>query len=123
MMLKRFFAELEILEQRRNFNIYKIPNHVKKEPYMKSDQWTQNPVPVCVAKQPYVFKNPQLGTKKYYWCSCGLSKKQPFCDSTHMKTAFKPVPFVIQEKVSEVSLCLCKHTSSAPFCDGKACKS
>lgn len=123
-MLRRFFSqELEVLEHRRNFKIFKIPNKVKRQPFMRSDEFILNPIPVCVSKGPYIMKNPQLSTKKYFWCSCGLSKKQPFCDSSHMKTAFKPVSFVIQEKVSEVALCLCKHTSSAPFCDGKACKS
>ena len=38
-----------------------------------------------------------------------------------MKTAFKPVGFVIQEKTTEVFLCLCKNTSNPPYCDQKAC--
>ena len=55
--------------------------------------------------------------KKYAWCSCGLSSKQPYCDGSHSETKFKPVVFTV--KVSEtVYLCGCKHTKKSPFCDG-----
>ncbi|VAX15033.1 Glutamate synthase [NADPH] large chain [hydrothermal vent metagenome] len=53
----------------------------------------------------------------YHWCSCGLSKDQPFCDGAHKGTDFTPVEFKI-EKEEEVALCNCKHTAAAPFCDG-----
>ena len=55
--------------------------------------------------------------KKYAWCSCGLSSKQPYCDGSHSETKFKPVVFT--DKDSEtVYLCGCKHTKKSPFCDG-----
>ena len=55
--------------------------------------------------------------KKYAWCSCGLSSKQPYCDGSHSETKFKPVVFTV--KVSETDyLCGCKHTKKSPFCDG-----
>lgn len=56
--------------------------------------------------------------KSYLWCSCGLSKSQPFCDQSHVGTAFKPVRYVAQEQAEEVLFCNCKHTAEAPFCDG-----
>ncbi|MBL4775525.1 MAG: CDGSH iron-sulfur domain-containing protein [Mariprofundus sp.] len=53
----------------------------------------------------------------YYWCACGKSAKQPFCDGSHKGSDFAPVAFEITEKKT-VALCLCKHTNNAPFCDG-----
>jgi CDGSH-type Zn-finger protein len=52
----------------------------------------------------------------YLWCSCGKSKNQPFCDSSHMGTGLFPVPFKIDVK-KEVYLCQCKQTKNKPFCD------
>ena len=55
--------------------------------------------------------------KKYAWCSCGLSSKQPYCDGSHSTTKFKPIVFTVN--VSEtIYLCGCKHTKKSPFCDG-----
>ena len=55
--------------------------------------------------------------RKYWWCSCGLSKSQPFCDGSHKGSAFSPVPFE-PERAGRVWLCGCKRTAGAPFCDG-----
>lgn len=55
--------------------------------------------------------------KTYYWCACGLSKNQPFCDGSHKVTELKPVAFTA-EKSGTVYLCGCKKTGAAPFCDG-----
>lgn len=55
--------------------------------------------------------------RKYWWCSCGLSKSQPFCDGSHKGSAFSPVPFE-PEQAGRVWLCGCKRTAGAPFCDG-----
>lgn len=57
----------------------------------------------------------------YYWCSCGLSAKQPFCDGAHKGSAFVPVKVEIAEK-KKVAWCLCKHTANPPFCDGAHAK-
>lgn len=56
--------------------------------------------------------------KSYYWCSCGLSAKQPFCDGSHKGTDFKPQEFTAHETKS-AALCTCKQTENGPFCDGK----
>ncbi|XP_030834149.1 CDGSH iron-sulfur domain-containing protein 3, mitochondrial-like, partial [Strongylocentrotus purpuratus] len=54
--------------------------------------------------------------KKYWWCKCGLSKKQPFCDGAHKPTKFKPVMIMV-DKPKTVLLCRCKQTSKEPYCD------
>ena len=55
--------------------------------------------------------------KSYYWCSCGKSEKQPFCDGSHKGTTFKPVVFKATE-TKKMYFCGCKATSNQPFCDG-----
>ena len=35
--------------------------------------------------------------KSYYWCSCGQSKKQPFCDGSHKGTEFTPLAYKAEE--------------------------
>lgn len=55
--------------------------------------------------------------KDYYWCACGRSKSQPFCDGSHKNTNFTPKKFKIPESKA-VWLCTCKKTNNAPFCDG-----
>jgi len=52
----------------------------------------------------------------YFWCACGRSKKQPFCDGSHRVTLFHPLPVKIEEK-KLVKWCTCKHTKTPPFCD------
>ncbi len=59
--------------------------------------------------------------KNYFWCACGLSKKQPFCDGSHASTDIKPVKFTA-EKDGVANLCMCKHTANNPFCDGSHAK-
>lgn len=55
--------------------------------------------------------------KKYYWCACGRSAKQPFCDGSHQGTGIEPLGFAA-EKTGTVYLCGCKRTGRTPFCDG-----
>jgi len=53
----------------------------------------------------------------YWWCSCGGSKTQPFCDGSHKGTAFSPLQTEIKEKKT-VAWCASKHSKNKPFCDG-----
>ena len=50
---------------------------------------------VCVQKSPYAV---ELEAGDHYWCSCGLSKKQPFCDGSHKGSEFTPVKFTLDKK-------------------------
>ena len=55
--------------------------------------------------------------KTYYWCSCGKSKNQPFCDGSHKGSEFVPQQ-TKAEKTETVYLCGCKMSAKKPFCDG-----
>ncbi|MBX3044936.1 MAG: CDGSH iron-sulfur domain-containing protein [Candidatus Kapabacteria bacterium] len=59
----------------------------------------------------------ELEAGTYWWCACGRSAKQPFCDGSHKGTGFSPTELVISEK-KLYALCGCKHAPKAPFCDG-----
>ena len=68
-----------------------------------------------VQKMPFAVEL-QAG-RTYYWCACGLSKNQPYCDGSHKVTAFVPVQHVA-DRSGTAYLCGCKHTNSPPMCDG-----
>jgi CDGSH-type Zn-finger protein len=68
-----------------------------------------------VAKPFPKFVNVEAG-KTYYWCSCGESKKQPFCDGSHKGTPFKPLKYEAPAS-KKVLFCQCKQTKNAPMCD------
>jgi CDGSH-type Zn-finger protein len=55
--------------------------------------------------------------KSYWWCACGLSKKQPFCDGPHRGTLFSPIQYRATE-TGPKWFCACKRTGNRPFCDG-----
>lgn len=57
--------------------------------------------------------------KDYFFCTCGLSQNQPFCDGAHKKSdsGLKSHRFTA-EKTGKAYLCMCKHTSTPPYCDG-----
>ncbi|MCR8726269.1 CDGSH iron-sulfur domain-containing protein [Frigidibacter sp. ROC022] len=55
--------------------------------------------------------------KTYFWCQCGLSEKQPFCDGSHKSGPFTPVKYVATES-RRVFFCGCKQSANKPLCDG-----
>ena len=71
--------------------------------------------PHIAQKSPY--KVALEAGKTYYWCVCGQSKKQPFCDGSHKTTPFTPLAYTA-EKSGDAWLCGCKHTHTKPMCDG-----
>ncbi|KAK1160251.1 CDGSH iron-sulfur domain-containing protein 3, mitochondrial-like [Acipenser oxyrinchus oxyrinchus] len=73
--------------------------------------------PKIAAKHP--FKVDLEGGKRYSWCTCGYSKKQPFCDGSHKKSSLglSPLRFTLEE-AKTVWLCGCKQTHNPPYCDG-----
>lgn len=60
-------------------------------------------------------------SKTYYWCACGRSKNQPFCDGSHKGTEFTPMKYEATESKT-VYFCGCKHSGNKPFCDGTHAK-
>ncbi|MGE5145432.1 MAG: CDGSH iron-sulfur domain-containing protein [Candidatus Eiseniibacteriota bacterium] len=55
--------------------------------------------------------------KNYFWCACGQSKNQPFCDGSHKGSEFTPVQYK-SDATKQVWFCGCKHTKNRPLCDG-----
>jgi CDGSH-type Zn-finger protein len=55
--------------------------------------------------------------RTYYWCSCGKSNSQPFCDGSHKGSEFVPTPYTAV-KDGPVYFCGCKHSGNGPLCDG-----
>ncbi len=70
--------------------------------------------PVIADRKPTVL---ELEPGTYWWCACGRSKNQPWCDGSHKGTEFSPVKLEVTEK-KRYALCLCKHTKKSPLCDG-----
>jgi CDGSH-type Zn-finger protein len=70
--------------------------------------------PVIAQRAPYAV---DVKPGDYWWCACGRSKKQPFCDGSHKGTAFAPVEW--KASASEQAwFCACKRTARQPMCDG-----
>jgi CDGSH-type Zn-finger protein len=70
---------------------------------------------VIAAREP--FKVDVVAGKAYFWCACGRSQKQPFCDGSHKGTGLTPVQYKADE-TKAVWFCGCKQTKHAPMCDG-----
>ncbi|GCB60423.1 hypothetical protein scyTo_0012738 [Scyliorhinus torazame] len=72
---------------------------------------------VIAARHP--FEAELEAAKRYAWCACGYSKKQPFCDGTHKTVPSAPEPLRFKlEEAKKVWLCGCKQTKNPPYCDG-----
>lgn len=70
--------------------------------------------PLCPQTSPIAL---ELEPGRYWWCTCGRSTRQPFCDGSHRDTPFLPLAFEI-EATTKVWLCACKRTRTMPYCDG-----
>ena len=75
---------------------------------------TETKSPEVPQKKPYVIEM-EPGT--YFWCACGRSKNQPFCDGSHSGTGFSPVTFEVTEK-RKIGWCGCKQSAKGCLCDG-----
>ena len=71
--------------------------------------------PKIAQKAPYVVR--VVAGKTYYWCACGGSQKQPFCDGAHKGSAFSPTVFKAAV-TGQVAFCGCKHSKAGVTCDG-----
>ncbi len=74
--------------------------------------------PRIAATKPAVL---ELEPGTYYWCACGRSANQPWCDGSHEVTDFTPEEVIIEKK-KRYAMCQCKHTGNPPFCDGTHAK-
>ena len=72
-------------------------------------------IPQIAQKAPYPVEV-EAG-KSYFWCACGKSAKQPFCDGSHKGSSFAPVKYTAEES-KKVFFCGCKHSAKTPLCDG-----
>lgn len=70
---------------------------------------------VCTQKAPYVIEAEE--GKTYYYCTCGLSENQPFCDGKHKGSEFSPQPYTV-EKSGNVYFCGCRASKKGALCDG-----
>ena len=70
--------------------------------------------PNIAQKSPYAV---ELAPGEYWWCQCGLSQSQPFCDGSHKPTEFRPLKVTMTE-AKKVWFCGCKQTNTPPYCDG-----
>jgi CDGSH iron-sulfur domain-containing protein 3 len=71
--------------------------------------------PIIAQKAPFPVE--VTAGKSYFWCACGRSQTQPFCDGSHKGTAFQPLKW-IAEKDGRAFFCGCKSSAKAPLCDG-----
>ena len=71
--------------------------------------------PIPAQKSPYAV-DVQAG-RKYWWCACGRSAKQPFCDGSHKAVGLAPLEYTATA-TTQVWFCGCKSTKSQPMCDG-----
>lgn len=70
--------------------------------------------PQIAQKSPFIV---EIVAGTYFWCACGRSSNQPYCDGSHKGSEFRPVKTEIDMK-KKVAFCGCKHTATKPFCDG-----
>lgn len=71
--------------------------------------------PACPQRAPYLL---DLAPGDYWWCACGLSQKQPFCDGSHKGGPFTPIKLSVNSRTGTLWLCGCKRAKTKPHCDG-----
>lgn len=71
--------------------------------------------PVRASDTPFAVEVQQ--GQDYWWCACGRSAKQPFCDGSHKAVGMAPLKYTAQ-KDGDHWLCMCKATKNSPLCDG-----
>ena len=72
-------------------------------------------LPLIAQKGPYMV-GVEAG-KSYWWCACGRSNSQPFCDGSHKGSGFSPIEYK-SETAEDVWFCGCKRSGGKPCCDG-----
>lgn len=88
----------------------------EREPAPETSRETsRETAPVIAARAPA--KVEVKAGRTYWWCRCGRSARQPFCDGSHAGTDFVPLEWT-SDKDAAVFFCQCKHTGKAPLCDG-----
>lgn len=71
--------------------------------------------PIIAQKAPFPVE--VTAGKTYFWCACGQSKNQPFCDGSHKGTPFQPLKWTAEQD-GRAFFCGCKSSAKAPLCDG-----
>ena len=71
--------------------------------------------PVIAQKAPY--EEALTEGESYWWCACGQSKSQPYCDGSHKGTGISPVEYTAR-RTKNVYFCGCKRSANQPLCDG-----
>jgi CDGSH iron-sulfur domain-containing protein 3 len=74
--------------------------------------------PIIAKKGPFVM---DMQPGNYFYCSCGKSSKQPFCDGSHQGSEFTPIKVEVTD-IKKIAWCGCKHSANLPFCDGSHTK-
>jgi len=69
---------------------------------------------VCTQKSPYAV---ELQPGDHYYCTCGKSTNQPFCNGAHKGSEFVPTKVTVTATETKY-LCGCRNSKNGPFCDG-----